>query len=154
MEVSRAGEMLRFQSQRSHRHRQSDKNCPKKSRKKAPKYPEQFLSVQRKVKVFVTTRFRLCLSGREGGRFGGRWEVWCSGNKSKLHWSEVHIVSDKDAAERTVRAPQINRELTEDRGRGAGERGWLSAPQFPRCCHRPARCRRCCCCCWRLSTAA
>lgn len=83
---------------------------------------------------------------------GGRLERGCGagGNKTKLHWSEPHIVSDKDAAKRAVRAPVKSSELPDDTREEAANRwsfvgtlhrcahGLQRAP--PRCCCRPAPC--------------
>lgn len=59
------------------------------------------------------------LHGR-GWSFFGRG-VWCGRNKTKLHWSEPHIVSDKDAAKRAARALPINRELSEEKRTRSGQ---------------------------------
>lgn len=82
----------------------------------------------------------LCMS--EGGRFG--WGVWCITNKTKLHWSDPHNASDKDAAKRAVRVLPINFELPGGRRLFL----WALCTTFarkasngaqPRCCYRPAR---------------
>lgn len=103
-----------------------------------------------------------CLQQQSWARLHGRgwsfWEgVWCRRNKTKLHRSEPHIVSDKDAAICAAHAPVKSSELTEERRKEEANR-WLfvgtlhcCAHSFqcapPRCCYRPAPCY-----CWRLST--
>lgn len=85
----------------------------------------------------------------EGGRFGRG--CGAAKSKTKWHWSDPHIVLDKDAAQTAAGARPIKLQITrrtQDKERSTGVFCSVAhAASAPPCSYRPARCF-----CWRLST--
>lgn len=85
---------------------------------------EVALSTEKSQSVWNRRVEPVCMG--EGGRFGRG--VWCCRDKTKWHWSEPHIVSDKDAAKRAARALPVNREFNRGKRTRSGQQVFVFRP--------------------------